>query len=525
MVALTTIQRDMLRALLTADAPLGLSELGQQVGMTSRQVQYSLRALESWLHQRGAQLAKTPGLGVRVVGSPEQRQTLLTALTSERSFQLVLTAGQRQQILALQLLTTREPSILYQLQQLVDVSRTTLLKDLDAVEDWFGSFDLHLERRPNYGCWLIDDELAQRQALAALLWGDTPFSEPMFAVTHAQGLVFFPSRDAALLPAIKRIDDHVQRWNIDAAMSYVATAEVEAGARFTDETVLQMALAFAIQRERVVAGRCLPTKAERLRWLHERPIWKLALRLATQMLPAIAEPCLLSESAALAMYLLSAARESGSSHDLMLNDEFAGLIAALMREIADAYHTPALADDHILRDGLEAHIVPACVRQRFGLWAPRSSQDDLGAEQFAFERGVAQRLAAIVAERTECVLPPSEQHNLVLLVRAAAIRERPTHPQRVLICCPSGMATTQLLVARLKVRFPHLGTFEVVSLRDITAQRLADADLIISTVPLQLPPAVQIDVIQVHPMLHPRDIDTIREWIGRHVEGTRHFPA
>lgn len=79
----------------------------------------------------------------------------------------------------------------------------------------------------------------------------------------------------------------------------------------------------------------------------ERPIWKLTLRLAKRMLPAIAEPSLLNESAALPMYLLSAACESGSSHDLMLNDEFAELIAVLIREIAAAYHAPALADDHI----------------------------------------------------------------------------------------------------------------------------------------------------------------------------------
>lgn len=59
----------------------------------------------------------------------------------------------------------------------------------------------------------------------------------------------------------------------------------------------------------------------------ERPIWKLALRLAKRMLPAIAEPSLLNQSVALAMYLLPAVRESGSAHDLMLNDEFAELIA------------------------------------------------------------------------------------------------------------------------------------------------------------------------------------------------------
>lgn len=197
------MQRDVLHVLLTSDSAIGLTELGQQVGLTARQVRYSLRAVETWLLQRGAQLLKTPGVGVRVAAPIERKQAL--PLTSERSFQLVLTAGQRQQALALQLLTTREPSILYSLQQIVDVSGTTLLKDLDLVEQWFGSFGLQLERRPNFGCWITDHELAQRQALMALLWGDHPFDDPLFAVTHTHGLVFVPARDANLLPIVKRI--------------------------------------------------------------------------------------------------------------------------------------------------------------------------------------------------------------------------------------------------------------------------------------------------------------------------------
>lgn len=86
------------------------------------------------------------------------------------------------------------------------------------------------------------------------------------------------------------------------------------------------------------------------------------------------------------------------------------------------------------------------------------------------------------------------------------------------------MATTQLLVARLKVRFPHLGTFEVLSIRDVNA-KIANADLIISTVPLTLPPDTDITVIQVHPLLTPHDIDTIRNWIAAHADAKTHFPT
>lgn len=524
MVALTTIQRDVLHVLLTSDAAVGLTDLGQQVGLTARQVQYSLRAVETWLDQRGAHLLKTPGVGVRVIAPTERKQALVQVLTSERSFQLVLTAGQRQQALALQLLTTHEPSILYQLQQIVDVSRTTLLKDLDMVEQWFGSFGLQLERRPNFGCWIAENELAQRQALTALLWGDSPFDEPMFAVTHLQGLVFFPSRDASLLPVIQRIADRLQRWDITTAMQYVATVEAEIGVRFTDEVVLHMALTLTIQRERIAAHRHISCSAETLRWLQARPIWKFAVQLIEQIFPGLDEAAVVGESAALAMQVLSAGREHGSSRDLALDAEFNQLIATLMRTIAEVYRVSALAEDTILRDGLEAHIVPACVRQRFGLWAPRTTYGATASDQFAFERTVADQLAAIVAAQTGCLLPPSERHNLILLVRAAAIRERPTHLQRVLVCCPSGMATTQLLVARLKVRFPHLGTFEVLSIRDLHTH-IGNADLIITTVPLTLPPNTDITVIQVHPLLLPRDIDTIREWIAQHAEGKAHFPT
>lgn len=524
MVALTTIQRDVLQVLLTADGPIGLTDLGQQVGLTGRQVQYGLRAVETWLHQRGAQLLKTPGVGVRIVAPTERKQALVQALSSERSFQLVLTAGQRQQALALQLLTTREPSILYQLQQTVDVSRTTLLKDLDLVEQWIGSFDLELERRPNFGCWIEGNELAQRQALTSLLWGDSPFGDPMFAVTHPHGLIFFPSRDVGASPIIKHIANRLQVWDMSAAMQHVATVETAIGVRFTDEAVLQLALVFAIQRERIGAGLYSWCRADILTWLQARPIWTLVVQAIEHLFPGLSETALVGESAALAMHVLSAGREHESSRDLTLDGEFSQLIATLMHTIATVYRVPALAEDAVLRDGLEAHIVPAILRQRFGLWAPRSTYGADASDRFTFERTVADQLAAIVAEQSGCVLPLSERHNLILLVRAAAIRERPAHLQRVLVCCPSGMATTQLLVARLRVRFPHLGTFEVLSIRDLN-DKIADADLIISTVPLTLPPNANIAVIQVHPLLLPSDIDTIRAWIAQHAEGIAHFPT
>nr|HMQ55957.1 hypothetical protein [Anaerolineae bacterium] len=126
-------------------------------------------------------------------------------------------------------------------------------------------------------------------------------------------------------------------------------------------------------------------------------------------------------------------------------------------------------------------------------------------DSYAREYHIARELSNLVTERTGVILPASEVDVLALLIRAAFLRESTSRPKRVLIVCPSGMATAQLLVARLKARFPSLDIVGVLSLRELSAERVAGVSLLISTVPVQ-PPRPGLRVIQVHPLLLPEDV-------------------
>jgi mannitol operon transcriptional antiterminator len=198
---------------------------------------------------------------------------------------------------------------------------------------------------------------------------------------------------------------------------------------------------------------------------------------------------------------------------LDIEPELTELLAVLMAEVAQAFSTPGLRYDTALRDGLVAHIIPAYMRQRFGLWAPPSWSDGGLLPQYQPEYTIARELALVVTERTGVVLPDGEVDTLTMLLRAAFIRERPNHPKRVFIVCPSGMATAQLLVARLKARFPSLDILGVLSLRELSPERVAGAQLLITTVPLLKPPRPGLPVIEVHPLLMPEDIETITHWL------------
>lgn len=514
MLSLTTAQRDLLHLLLTAQTPVGAVALGEQLHLTPRQVHYGLRGIKDWLHDHHANLRHTPGIGLQIECTPAQQRHMLAELASQSRFQLILTPEQRQQLLVLSLLAAQQPYTLNQLQPDLGVARATVLKDLDAVEMWLESYQLQLMRRQHRGCWIEGNEFAKRQMLAALLWGDVPFDWPIMTVQHALGFVFVLARDAALLPIVNYVNLLVHSWDLTTAQNLVALAERDLGARFTDEAVLPLALAGALQNQRLHAGQHVAWQPETVDWIQAQVVWPVAARIAAQLWSDLPEAVRIAETAALALQLLCGARDEPWRNDTDADTTFLDLIDTFMARIAATYAVPELAYDQLLRDGLDALILPACTRQRFGLWSPPNTTSDTQAERQPVERAMAAQLAAAVVAATGLTLPADALDDVVLLLRAAILRARPERARRVLVVCPSGIATTQLLLARLKARFPRLGTFEVLPMRELTVERITQADLIIATVPLALPAGPTIDVIQVHPMLKPEDIAALTHWMA-----------
>lgn len=513
MAALTTRQRDLLKALLNANTTKGAEDLAAEMRLTSRQISYGLKGVKRWLSQRGIELQITPGVGIELNCSSEQAKRLRRDLASLTHMQLILSAGQRQQLLALILLVAEEPMVLSDLERLAQVSRSTVSKDLDAVEEWVGQRGMTLIRRPNFGIELEGSENLRQELIAAWLWGETSFGKSLTQITHTNGLVFSLHQDAGLLPLVERIDEVIQGWNVSRVFAQVTYAEAQLGGRFTDDAVLHLALIFAIQTNRVEHGYHLNVRPEDIQWMKTLPVWNVAKtvakRLGWRLTPEWSE----IDIGGIAMHILAAPRNERWPGDLDLDAGFYGLMGEIMEHIAEAYDNPEMEQDRTLHDGIVNHVIPACLRQKLNLWQPSPSPAMTLSDKYAFEHQVSQNVANIIENRTAVWLPEVEVNNIASLLRAASIRIRPYRFRQVIVVCPSGMATAQLLVARLEARFPRLGPLNVISLRALSDEQIAQAELIISTVPLPEAITQQIDVIQVHPLLLPEDIEAITEYL------------
>ena len=514
MITFTTRQREILKLLLDANRPMGSGEMAKLLHITPRQVNYSMKGVRVWLKQHGQDLQVLPGAGFMVRLSDDQAQSLFQKLNIHSNVQIVLSVSQRQQLLALFLLTRGEPVILAQLEQIAQVSRMTILKDLDEIGAWLESQEIRLVRKPHFGILATGLEHNIQQAFAKLLWGETSFSfDPITLITHSDGLSFALAEDAKLLPLVKSIHDYLAGLHLRRAIGLVAKAEEQLGGRFTDDAVLHLALIFAIRSNRVQVGSHLVINDKLLTSLKSTKMWQVASYVASRLRNEGSASWKPADVAALATEMMAAPRNDEFPGELDRESDFAALFERVMEHLAQSFGIAKIKHDRTLQNGLMNNIVPACFRQRYNLWFPIALNNAGLPEQYEKEHAVAKEVSILVREFTGVELPQGEVNNLVVLLRAAFIRNRTYRFDRVIVICPSGMATAQLLVARLHARFPNLSNLEVISLRDLTPTLVSSADLILTTVPLPRQYAGIEKLIHVHPLLMPEDIAAITKFL------------
>jgi len=513
MTALTTRQRDLLKALLNRNLKTDAEGLASEMRLTARQVNYGLKGVKSWLMERGVEIEITPGVGIDLHCSEEQIRGIQKDLDSLKHVQLILSADQRRQLIALVLMVTDEPMFLSELEQIVQVSRSTICKDLDEISAWSETRGMEIIRRPNFGVGIESNENTRQEMITALLWGDTHFGKSLIKITHHHGLVFSLCQDAELLPIVERSADILNRWKVERAFGTVAYAEAQLGGRFTDDAVLHLALVFAIQTDRIASGYHLNVSNENIEWLKSLPAWNVAKMVAKRLGWRLSTEWSDKDIAGIAMHILAAPRNERWPGDLEIDTGFNGVMVEIEGQIDAVYDTSDMLQDRTLHDGIVNNIIPACLRQKFGLWYPNPSPIPFISDQNSTEFNVAKKVGQIIEGRMSVDLPDEEINNIALLIRAACIRARPYRFNQVMIVCPSGMATAQLLLARLEARFPRLGPLQVVSLRELDQNMVNQAELIITTVSLEDEMYEQVDVIQVHPLLLPEDVEAITQYL------------
>ncbi len=514
MIALDACRRNVLVLLLQSQNPLTAAEIASRLDMTARMVRYRLRSIERWLQARNVQVIKKPGYGILIEAPDQVKKNLIRELEHLSGYPLLLSPVERLYILILSVLTSDQPLLVKQFQHRLCVSRTTVLKDMDKVEQWLDKRNLHLIRRPHFGFKVVGRETDWREATVGLLMESVgekrllPLCGGSITVSRAleAGDVGFGHALSAFLEGLE----------LGYARKLVASIEGIMNVQFTDSAYVALVSHLAILTRRVQEGNTTEISAQHLKSLSERREFAVAKTTAKRIERRFGVSLSESEIAYIATRLLTAEIKrdiADIAGECRAKNEVAPEVLEIVDGVlarASVYLHPSLKVDQELICNLMLHLKVALDQLQFDLPIRNPLLNDV-KKQYPYIFEVAGESSTILGDKMGKRVPDEEIAYITMHLAAAMERLRlPIQlRRRVLVVCEAGIATAWLLVSKMRAEFPEVEIVEVISALEAQSKRDFDnIDAIVSTIPIG---SRNIPSVVVSPFLSVEDITMLRQ--------------
>ncbi|MCG0276439.1 MAG: BglG family transcription antiterminator [Thermosediminibacteraceae bacterium] len=499
----------ILSILLQADEPVTVDHIAVKLGVSNKTVRNDLKNLGEILCKDGVKLVKKSGVGVFIECDETQRQKLKARLLPEVST-IDYSPEFREKYILKRLFTSEGDVSIKSLACELFVSRATIYKDLEKVEEWLKAHSLKLIRKPNCGIRIEGPEYQWRNAVASLI-AETKSSDELKQMLLSSDSSIIDYKTLSQLKSLADIDylklkRIVEKWESDF------------GLRFAEEASLCLLIHIAIAIKRLEQNKYVELSKEILDSLKGKEEYKIATRLTEEIETNFNIKFPPSEIGYITLHILGAKilRSNVELDDLNLGEDSNDLAANMAREIieiAESILGVDLKRDKQLFNGLRLHLGPAINRLKYGFTLRNPILGQI-KEQYPEVLGVAW-IASIVFEKYLGVKAKEEEIGYIALHIGAAL-ERAKKPLKALVVCTSGIGTSQLLVARLERNF-CIEIVDVVSTHDLKSYPLQQVDIIISTVPVE----VSKPYICISPLLTENDMERLNSFISEIQKGQK----
>jgi mannitol operon transcriptional antiterminator len=500
----------LIEVLLRHPEGLTADDLADRLGVSARTVHRDLQPAGEFLASYDLTLVRRAGRGINVEGPASARERALEASGKMRSE--ALTPEERRVSLLGMLLGSDEPIKLRALASRSKVSVGMVGRDLDEAEEWLAAFGLSLLRKRGSGVQVVGAEDDRRQAMSALILRD--LDEAAF-LSGAEGTGGTSAGSTDLVSA--GLMGMIDEGRLQRAKTLIREAVGRLPYAIADEAFVSLSVHVALMIERLLRGGEIEMDAEVLERLRETAEYGSARELAG----AIEEDFRLDVPEEEVAYLTRHLRGTKLRQDDELDRYFEGSdleiasrVKALIHHVSEQTGV-ALAGDSSLYTGLLAHIERAIHRLRENMRISNPLLSEMKEDYPALFDLVDRGMKKIFVEDE---IPEEEAAFVAMHFGAALDREQGNFPNSVLIICPSGIASSKILASRLEKAFPQIRRLHNASLFDLNGLDAKGFDLVVSTVPLQIPDDLYV---QVKPLLSEDEVGRIRDHLRGKLLGGR----
>ena len=502
--------RDILKLLLQENKFQTTAEIAAKLSVSAKTISRQLPKAEKILNSVGLQLEKKSGAGLLIIGSEVKRYALAKQLQSGEKREY--TPNERRSIITGKLLSSREPIKLFVLSSAVHVTDSTISNDLDKLESWFREQGLKLLRKPGLGVSLLGDERDLRRAIVRYIYehiGEENLLNLMQA--NLSDETDAPQVSKFLLELID-----AGEWRRLEQM--IRVMENDLGYKLSDNAFMGLVVHLSLAVRRIKNHEAVTIDNETSLRLKETREFIAAKKLAEKISATLKVDMPESEIYFMTMHILGARSRYSSASlgtiSMMDNFRLVKLAKQIMKRAAEITGRDIDKNQSLLA-GLVNHLAPSISRIKMHMDIRNPLLGEI-QEHYPELMSLTKKCVVEVEEEVGKKLPDAEIAYIAMHLGAAlSDSEKFLHAiHRVIVACPTGMGTSQLLASRLRATFPTLQIVDEVPILEITPEYIAakDFEFIISTVPI---PRAEKNVLVVSASLTEDDKKKINEELSR----------
>lgn len=522
MILLTDRCYCIINFLLEQKKPITIKKIASNFGVSERTVRYDLDVIEDWLKERKVQLKKKSRVGIWIEGNEKSLEELKEQLNLPLLYDHVYSFKERKKIILNTLFERQNPISIKELANRLNVSRTTIINDLNAIEEWLERWDIKLLRKPNYGIKIICDEMNWRKGVINYIYENVDKAS-LLEFLNITRLKFAKNSRIDFLTN-KQIMDLFSGLDLKQLEECINFIEEQLNIKFVDAALVGLIMHIALAVKRLQKKKQISMPAEQLNTLKNTKEFEIAKIIAKRLENSFNVKIPVSEIGYITLHILGAkVRENFSAEFADNNVKSTSQEIFLVKQLikrASQYFDVNLENDKELENSLLMHLKPTLNRLKHNMnisnpllkeiksiypevfegckWACRIIEDTVGTELNEDEIGyITMHIGASLERNKDNV--PKKRH-------------------KVLVVCSSGIGTASMLSTRLKKEFPNLIIKKQISLAELENNLTQDIDFLITTIPIDN--IYFKPIIHVSPLLTQEDINLIENVINlnRHNE-------
>ena len=395
-------------------------------------------------------------------------------VVSRTFYTYCMSKNERSTILAMILLNTTGYVTVEQLKDIIGVSRNTLLHDMSELKKWFEENDLELVSQVRRGYIVNSSEVKVRKGILKLL--EVNGDNNQYGTGYNLGAFW------NLL--MKQMD----KLNVYSDMCNLVVCQEEADQAFlSDFSFFETVLELTIIVNRIANQQTISeSQVERLKEFRESSKYIFSSNILEEIKKAYqleipeSEVLFFTECLNGKSYLKDK-EHKGNALDIRL------MIADALYQISSCFGIDFYLD-FALYDLLVAHIRSAIYRLQTGERLTNPLKDSL-LKEYPEIFAIVRKSIASLEEHIECEFSEDELSFLVLYFASVLEKEKVENSRhnkvKVALVCETGRGTAQFMLAKLRTLEEVIEVVSVSSVHNTNEIKRNEAQMIISTIPLE----------------------------------------